>query len=443
MLLITRVRRQAGWSPLQHATLALGLLIVGVVTPAPLAAALAAPSLPVSMSAALSTNTQAGCQVVHLGPWIAPGAAASSYFNLSLAPGTTVVEKMVVANPNPYRCGVSLSAALGTTAVNGGDSYAIVAPGQPCDGPACWLGRLPRTVIVPADHRVLAPFTIKVPARVTSGQYLAGVIGQSTAPPVAPRSGSTGAREGSVGASVVARVAIGVAITVPGALRSRLLISSVTVSPAGLAASNVDVTVRNTGNTWAHPKGTLTVALPGPDRSEPVSMGTVLPGDDATLSVAERSVPGGRQRVDITLNYDHGVGPATWRGALNFPHPPVTYARGGTITIVASSGLPTWATALLIGLAVVVVVFAGFLLLFWRRGQRREQAADGPLPGPPPPDSHELSPPPVGYPPVSPSEHQGADAGSPVERIGVLVPAPLVGSPPPGPTGSARPTDGR
>jgi len=172
-------------------------------------------------------------------------------------------------------------------------------------------------------------------------------------------------------------------------------------------------------------------------------MGTVLPGDDATLSVPERSVPGGRRRVDVTLNYDHGVGPATWRGALNFPRLPMTHARGGTITIVASSGLPTWATALLIGLAVVVVVFAGLLWLFWRRGKRREQAADRPPAGPPPPGSHELSPPRLGYPPVLPSEHQGAAVGPPVARSGVPVPAPLVGSPPPGPTGSARPTDGR
>jgi hypothetical protein len=414
MLLITRVRRP-GWSQLRHATLVLGLLIVGVVTPAPPAAALAAPSLPVPMGAALSTNAQAGCQVVHLGPWIAPGLSASSYFNLSLAPGRTVVEKMVIANPNPYRCGVTLSAAFGTTAVNGGDSYAMVPPGQPCHGPACWLAGLPRTVIVPADDRVLAPFAIKVPARVTSGQYLAGVIGQSTTPPGAPRAGHTSARVGSVGASVVARVAIGVAITVPGALRSRLLVSSVTVSPAGLGASNINVRVRNTGNTWVHPKGTLSVALAGSSRSEPVSISTVLPGDDATLSVAERSVPGGRHRVEISLNYSHGVGPATWQEAVNFPHPPVTQVRGGTITIVASSGLPTWATALLIGLAVVALVFAGLLFLFWRR--RR--------------------------PPVSPSEHQEADVGSPVARNGVLVPASLVGSPPPGPTGSARPTDNR
>jgi hypothetical protein len=304
------------------------------------------------------------------------GVPASSYFNLSVAPRTTIVEKMVVANPNPYSCGVTLAAAYGTTAVNGGDSYARVAPGQPCVGPACWLAGLPQTITVPADDRVLAPFTITVPATATSGQYLAGVIGQSTTPPAAPHVGNASGQVGSVGAAVVARVAIGVAITVPGALRPLLMISSVTLAPAGLAASNIDVTVRNTGNTWVHPKGTVTVALPGSNRSEAVASGTVLPGDGAALSVPERSVSRGRHRVDITLSYAEGVAPATWQGNLSFPQPPVVHVNGGTITIVASSGLPAWAIILLIGLAGAVLEL-GVFLFFGRRRRRLEGAAGG------------------------------------------------------------------
>jgi len=167
--------------------------IVGLVTLTP-GAALASPG------ASVSTSAGAGCQVVHLGPWIEPGAPASSYFKLSLVPGTRVVEKMVIANPNPYRCGVTLWAAFGTTAVNGGDSYAIVGPGQRCVRSACWLAGLPRTISVPADDRVLAPFTIKVPKTVSSGQYLAGVVGQPATPPAAPNVRRASGGVGSVGA---------------------------------------------------------------------------------------------------------------------------------------------------------------------------------------------------------------------------------------------------
>jgi len=167
-----------------------------------------------------------------------------------------------------------------------------------------------------------------------------------------------------------------VAITLPGALAPRLVISAVTLAPAGLAASTIDVTVRNTGNTWVHPKGTVTVALPGSNRSEAVASGTVLPGDGAALSVPERSVSRGRHRVDITLSYAEGVAPATWQGNLSFPQPPVVHVNGGTITIVASSGLPAWAIILLIGLAGAVLEL-GVFLFFGRRRRRLEGAAGG------------------------------------------------------------------
>jgi len=281
--------------------------------------------------------------------------------------GRRVLEKLVIANPNPYRCGVTLWAAYGTTAVNGGDSYTMVGHGQPCIGPACWLRGLPRTIAVPADARVLVPFTATVPAKVTSGQYLAGVIGQPSTPPPAPRVRGASGGIGSVGASVVARVAIGVAITVPGVLRPRLAISSVSLTPAGLGTNNIGVTLRNDGNTWLHPKGTVTVEAAGSHRSEAVASGTVLPGDQATLSIRERSVPSGRHHVNITLNYADGARPATWKRTLNFPQPLVTHVSPGTITIVAPSGLPTWATVLLVGLGLVVLLFGTLLFLLWRR----------------------------------------------------------------------------
>jgi hypothetical protein len=165
----------------------------------------------------------------------------------------------------------------------------------------------------------------------------------------------------------VARVAIGVAITVPGVLRPRLAISSVSLTPAGLGTNNIGVTLRNDGNTWLHPKGTVTVEAAGSHRSEAVASGTVLPGDQATLSIRERSVPSGRHHVNITLNYADGARPATWKRTLNFPQPLVTHVSPGTITIVAPSGLPRWATVLLVGLGLVVLLFGTLLFLLWRR----------------------------------------------------------------------------
>jgi len=413
--------------------LVLGFLVAGFVV-----------SMQLPADAQASTTAGSGCQVVHIGPSIAAGAPSSSYFNLSAAPGTTMVEKMVVANPNPYSCGVTLSAAYGTTAVNGGDSYTMVGPGQPCVGPACWLEGLPQTVTVPTHDRVLVPFTIKVPGTVASGQYLAGVIGQSSTPPAAPRVPRSSGQVGSVGASIVDRVAIGLAITVPGALRPKLVISSVQVVSGGLVANSIDMTVRNTGNTWVHPKGTVSVALP-PWNREGISCGTVLPGNTALLSAPEQSIPGGPHLVAITLNYADGVPPATWQGYLSFPQPAVVHVRGGTITVVVSAGLPEWAEILLIGLGAAVFVLAG-LLFFWRRRRPRDDAQGG-LDQRPPPGSDALLPPPAGYPPTSPSGQHGVMQVVAAAPLGggndASVPGPLASSPQSGLTGSSGPTNGR
>ena len=308
-----------------------------------------------------------------IGPSIAPGAPASSYFDLSASPGSTTTESMVVANPNPYACGVTLSPALGITVVNGGDTYAAIAPGQPCSGAACWLAGLPQTVTVSANNRVLVPFSVQVPLAVASGQYLAGVVGEPSTGPEAPQASATSGQVGGVGASVEARVAIGVAVTVTGSLQPLMVISSVQLESAGLVSSTIAVTVHNTGNTWVHPKGTVAVAVAGTDKSADVSSGTVLPGDTANLSTPESSVPGGLHHVVVSLDYADGVAPATWSGELRFPQPPVVHVNGGTITVVTPSGLPKWAVALLIGLVAVIVGLTVALLVVWRRRRRRER----------------------------------------------------------------------
>ncbi|HTW99045.1 MAG TPA: DUF916 domain-containing protein [Acidimicrobiales bacterium] len=333
---------------------------------------------------AAASGGQGGCAVVHIGPYIAPGEPASSYFNLDLRQGTTATEGLVVANPDPQPCKVTLLPAYGATAVNGGDSYVPVAGPRSCVGASCWLGGLPTTITVSPHSRQVFSFPIGVPADAASGQYLAGIIGEPATPP-RPASLRSGAQQGVVSASIVTRVAIGVAITLPGGLVPKLSVPAVTLSTASTPPS-LQVTVANSGNTWIHPSGHLavqlghtTVAAGGGDpssmsRTTTVALraATVLPGDRAQLDVPVGQLPPGEHVVTVEIPYGRSGAVASWQGAIDFPATSaVAPERPGTTTrIITQPTLPRWVVYLVIGLALALLVLAGITLRFVLRRNR-------------------------------------------------------------------------
>jgi hypothetical protein len=318
-----------------------------------------------------------GAVGISAGPVLPPGAPASSYFELTAAPGTVLHEAVRIANPRDVGQVVQVLPAFGKTARNSGDTYpAPVLMGEPCEQTSCWIGGLPTQVRLAPHAEAVVPFSVSVPSGTPPGEYLAGVVARPVGPePTSlprPRAGV------GVGAAVAPAVAIGVAIVVPGPLSPLLVIPTVTASLANGYLPMVNLVERNLGNTWLHPSGDVTVRVGAHEVRAAVRSGTVLPGDQATLPVIVLGVTGGLHPVRAELWYWHHTRLAVWQGELDFPTPPqVLHLHGETILV--QPGLPAWAIGLIAGLGGLLGVLAGlWLFVFWRRRQKKDEEAEQP-----------------------------------------------------------------
>jgi hypothetical protein len=331
-----------------------------------------------------------GCGAVHVGPSISIGGKPASYFQLTVNAGATAGAALVAANPQRYDCGVQVLPAYGKTATNSGDTYPVPGSAQACRSTDCWLSGVPARVSVPARRRLLVPFTVHVPPGTPAGQYLAGVVAAPDSPPVPTRvvSGHT-----VLSAAVVAHVAIGVAVRVPGPLTPALSIPSVRLD-AQPEGAILHVSEQNSGNTWEHPVGTVTImskagwatlaAAPG-KQADPVTApfpqtfsirsNTVLPHDSATLPLSIGPIAHGTWPTEVHLWYDHHRKEAVWRGTISYPKPSPGEASGGATFISVpppSTGLPVWAKFVIGALGGVSVALAAFVLFLLARRRRRE-----------------------------------------------------------------------
>jgi hypothetical protein len=338
------------------------------------AAAIAASAAATSGAQAASAGSGSGCRTIHVGPEQSDAVAQSSYFGLRVDAGKTAREGMIVANPRRYPCRVKLLPAYGQTAANSGDTYPTTTrPGLHCAETSCWLSGLPVTVTVPPHSRRTVPFDVTVPRGTRAGQYLAGVVAQPAALPAPARPKQ---RHG-VGAAVVARVAIGVAVTVPGPRKPRIDIPHVTLDAAG-GTPVLRVIVRNSGNTWEHPEGGAVIRSGGTDRRFGARLSTVLAGDSATLSLPVAGVSRGDHQTVVTLWYDHRRRRAVWRGTIEYPKAAAAAgpSSAGPQIVVVPGGAPGWVRAVIAALGALVALLAGVLVLvFWRR--RRDKSDDG------------------------------------------------------------------
>ena len=214
------------------------------------------------------------------------------------------------------------------------------------------------------------PFTVSVPAGTAAGEYLAGVV----AGPADPAPALTTART-QAAAVVVARVGIGVAITVPGPLSPSISIPNVALSAGGSAI--LSVTVHNSGNTWEHPRGRALVQIGRTTRAFPLAAATILPGDTATLPLTVSEIRNGAWPTEVELWYDHHHRLATWLGSIGYTNIPAGAAAAHTTRAPApqtTSSVPSWAILTIGGLAgFSLALSAVFLFLLAPRRRRSEQ----------------------------------------------------------------------
>ncbi len=277
--------RLAAW-PRRAAVLAAAAGIAALsLGPAPLAAAAPWPASGGPGSGGTGGTGDMGVNGgIGLVPALSLKGKQSSYFQLAIDPGGAVTAVVAVSNLSSRTQTLTLSRAVGVTATGGGSAYRPVT-GR-CRGTACWVTGLPRggITLLGGGYTGQVSFTVRVPRGTPPGQYLSGITAQRathSAPVALGSNGGAGTK-----AVVIRLVTVGVAVTVGNlsSLVSRLSIRGVRGTTVGQVA-RLNVSMYNTGQTFAKGKGKISCRAAGQWHSYTVYANTVLPRDHTVIAV--------------------------------------------------------------------------------------------------------------------------------------------------------------
>ncbi len=286
---------------------------------------------------------------------------ASSYFQLTIAPGQSARATAVVSNLADKPETLVISHAAGVTASNSGSAYEPVSQG--CVGPSCWVTGLPQRVTLPARSSYELDFTVTVPAGTALGQYLSGISAKPAAKPRAVKVGSN-AKAGAQ-AVIVEEVTVGVAVTVGelSAMTTHFNIPGV-LGTLEFQTPRLNIELDNTGQTFAKGTGTVSCTQSGKRHTYGVSADTVLPGGQALIAVNAAGLPTGAT-VPCTIQLRYGKNQTVrWAGTVAIPGLPsarIVHTGIGTYSQVPQGGIPGWAIALII-IGALLLVGVGALL---------------------------------------------------------------------------------
>jgi len=292
---------------------------------------------------------------------------APAYFIITTDAGDSISGTAIISNNGQTNEKLMVSRSSGATAANGGSAFSRAF--HSCAGVGCWVSGLPGTVTLPGGARERVPFTVRVPARTSPGQYLAGVTVESAAQPRPVQVGANGSARAQ--AIVIQQVTVGVAVTVGSLedLKTRFRISGVSGAAVG-STPRLSIRLANTGQTFAHATGRASCSAAGRRHSYAVIAATVLPHDLAIIAVnAPGLSEGAAMPCSARLLYGNGQ-QVSWAGLVTIPAPPRTriiHTGNGVYTVVPV-GIPPWAIALLV---LGGLILAAVAVLLFRMRKRR------------------------------------------------------------------------
>ncbi len=300
------------------------------------------------------------------GPFgMTPSPAATgqprSYFNLSLRPGQSATDSVIVTNLSDSSERLQLRVSKGVTATNSGSAYENFVRRR-CTGPSCWVSDLPHILVLAPKERRLVGFAVKVPRGIRPGQYLSGITLLAAKKPKSVRVSRKG--PASARAIIIDEVTVGVAVTIGdlSRLSSGLRIGQTTTVWVG-KTPRLNIPVRNTGQTFLHAVGRVRCLSGGRSHSYRVVMSTVLPGESAVLPVNARGLQVGSASCAVRLRPSSGR-LASWNGTVALASTTITktyHPSKGVYVSLPEQTMPFWAVALMVLggliLAVLVLVF--------------------------------------------------------------------------------------
>ena len=270
------------------------------------------------------------------------------FFYLEAAPGTTVHDRVSVANLSDRPMTFQLYGADAyNTPRDGG--FALRGADQQQTGVGAWTRLAKRTLTVPAHTRADVPFTLTVPAGAEPGDHSGAVVALDTAVEGTSTNGSVAVGiKRAVGARIYLRVS-GPAVPALGVRNVTVDRSAPLVPGLGASKATIHYTLVNQGNVTVHPAlGLKATGWLG---------GTVLSTKVRDLGID--LLPG--QSVQLT---------APWPDPPQFDHVSLTVTvSGADISGHAGAGflaVPWFLVGLVLVLAAVLV-----LALVLRKRRRR------------------------------------------------------------------------
>ncbi|MGW3118915.1 WxL protein peptidoglycan domain-containing protein [Streptomyces sp. NPDC001107] len=271
--------------------------------------------------------------------------AARPYFYLSADPGTTIEDKVVVANKTGQPLSFRLYAADAyNTPRDGG--FAVRTLKEKQRGVGAWARPATSHVTVPAHGKVIVPFTLRVPEGAEPGDHPGALVALDERIDKGDGSVALGVQR-AVGARVYLRVG-GPTLPAIAVENVHVVHHQPLVPGLGDSTATISYTLHNTGNVTLDPKVEL--------RAEGLFGRTLL---DRNLSrIPSELLPG--QRVHLT---------EPWRGAPQLDWGDITLTASATDTRNSESAsffaLP-WAAAVVL---LVVAVMGVALVVRARRGR--------------------------------------------------------------------------
>ena len=302
---------------------------------------------------------------------LTPLGTDGPYFELVLAGGQGAELQVELANFGHADVLARTYAADAYSIVNGGFGAELF--GADASGAARWLSYEPREATLGPQDAVILDLRVDVPVDTPPGEYIAALVAENVEP---YRDG-----EGSVAVDQVNRVALAVAIDVPGPRAPELAIGSVSHAVAA-GTSFVSFEVTNPGNVHLKPAGDFALRDADGDAlaAAPAVMDSVYAGSvtrfEAPLATA---LAPGEYCAELSLA-DEATGASATTECLPFTvaaaatSPGAAGADAGAIPVIqpAIDAIAEPLVAATVGLGLLAVALAVWWLLARRRRLRAE-----------------------------------------------------------------------
>jgi hypothetical protein len=344
-----------------------------------LALALGATLASVSVGVPAGAIGSGGSTPFGLAPTPTASGQSRPYFEMTLAPGQSATDTVVISNSSKSTETLKVSPSTGITAPNTGTAFDGYF--TKCVGVGCWVTGLPAAVTLAAGTSKELGFTVRVPAGTPLQQYLAGITAEPKNAP-APVSVGTNGNGASAKAIIINQVTVAVAVTVGtlSQMTTRIEIPGITGSAVG-STPRLNIGLRNTGQTFTKGTGTAICTIGGRQVSFPLTMDTVLPGDGATLPVNAPGLPAGTS-VPCTVQLGYGTGQtATSSDTVAIPSTTPTtivHTGPGVYATLPVGGIPTWAILVIVIGGLLLLTLMTLVVLLLRRRGRNPAVEDGP-----------------------------------------------------------------